>query len=68
MSAVMVSVVVLICTFSSRIHAPCLLKLCIPPLNGIVRWWLFPIFGVELPLDTCTLTVILNNPVYVGVV
>jgi hypothetical protein len=22
-------------------HAPCLLKLCIPPWNGIVRWWLF---------------------------
>jgi len=26
-------------------HAPCLLKLCIPPSNGIVRWWLFPEFG-----------------------
>ena len=22
--------------------APCLLKLCVPPSNGIVRWWLFP--------------------------
>jgi len=32
-------------------HAPCLLKLCIPPSNGIVRWWLFPEFGAELPLD-----------------
>jgi len=21
-------------------HAPCLLKLCVPPSNGIVRWWL----------------------------
>ena len=46
-------------------HAPCLLKLCIPPSNGIVRWWLFPEFGAELPLDNCPLTVILNNPVYV---
>jgi hypothetical protein len=23
-------------------HAPCLLKLCIPPSNGIVRWFFFP--------------------------
>jgi len=45
-------------------HAPCLLKLCIPPSNGIVRWWLFPEFGAELPLDICTPTIILNNPVY----
>jgi len=44
-------------------HAPCLLKLCIPPSNGIVRWWLFPEFGAELPLDNCTPTIILNNPV-----
>jgi len=44
-------------------HAPCLLKLCIPPTNGIVRWWLFPEFGAELPLDVCTPTIILNNPV-----
>ena len=44
-------------------QAPCLLKLCIPPSNGIVRWWLFPEFGVELPLDNCTPTIILNNPV-----
>jgi len=43
-------------------HAPCLLKSCIPLSNGIVRWWLFPKFGVELPLDSCTPTVILNNP------
>ena len=34
-------------------HAPRLLKLCIPPSNGIVRWWLFPEFGAELPLDNC---------------
>ena len=34
-------------------QAPCLLKLCIPPSNGIVRWWLFPEFGAELPLDNC---------------
>ena len=46
-------------------HAPCLLKLCIPPSNGIVRWWLFPQFGAELSLDNCTPTIILNNPVYV---
>jgi hypothetical protein len=45
-------------------HAPCLLKLCIPPSNGIVRWWLFPEFGAEMPLDNCTPTIILNNPVY----
>jgi len=45
-------------------HAPCLLKMCIPPSNGIVRWWLFPEFGVELSLDNCTPTIILNNPVY----
>jgi len=45
-------------------HSPCLLKLYIPPSNGIVRWWLFPEFGAELPLDSCTPTVILNNPVY----
>jgi len=44
-------------------HAPCLLKLCIPPWNGIVEWWLFPEFGAELPLDICTPTIILNNPV-----
>ena len=46
-------------------HAPSLLKLCIPPSNGIVRWWLFPEFGVELPLDNCTPTIILNNPVHI---
>jgi len=45
-------------------HAPSLLKLCIPPSNGIVRWWLFPEFGAELPLDNCTPTIILNNPVF----
>ena len=45
-------------------HAPCLLKLCIPPSNGIVRWWSFPEFGVKLSLDKCTPTIILNNPVY----
>ena len=44
-------------------HTPCPLKLCIPPSSGIVRWWLFPVFGAELPLDNCTSTVILNNPV-----
>jgi len=44
-------------------QAPCLLKLCIPPSNRIVRWWLFPEFGAELPLDNCTPTIILYNPV-----
>jgi len=44
-------------------HAPCLLKLCVPPSDAIVRWWLFPEFGTELPLDNCTPTIILNNPV-----
>jgi len=46
-------------------HAPFLLKLCIPPSNGIVRWWLFPEFGAEFPLDKCTPTIILNNPIYI---
>jgi len=41
-------------------HAPCLLKLCILPSNGIVRWWLFPEFGAELPLGNCAPTIILN--------
>jgi len=45
-------------------HAPYLLKLCIPPSNGIVRWWLFVEFGAELPLDNCTPTIILNNHVF----
>ena len=44
-------------------HAPCLLKLCITPSNGIVSWRLFPEFCAELPLDNCTQTIILNNPV-----
>jgi len=44
-------------------HVACLLKLCIPTSNGIVRWWLFPEFGAELPLDSCTATIISNNPV-----
>jgi len=34
-------------------HAPCLLNLCTPTSNGIVRWWLFPEFRAELPLDNC---------------
>ena len=65
MSAVMVSMAVLIRTFSCGIHThtPCLLKLCIPPSNGTVRWRLFPEFGAELSLDNCTTTIILNNPV-----
>ena len=46
-------------------HAPCLLKLCIPPSNGIARWWLFHEFGAELPLDNCTPTIILNNHIYI---
>ena len=45
------------------IQAPCLLKLCKPPSNGIVRLWLFPEFDAELPLDICIPTIILNNPV-----
>ena len=43
-------------------HAPSLLKLCIPPSNEIAIWWLFPKFCAELPLDSCTPTIILNNP------
>jgi len=45
-------------------QAPCLLKLCIPHPNGIFRWWLFPEFADELPLDNFTPTIILTNPVY----
>jgi len=44
-------------------QAPCLLKLCMQTSNGIVRWWLFPEFGAELPLDNCTATIILDNRV-----
>jgi len=67
MSAVMVSMAVLIRTFSSPdTHAPCLLKLCTPPWNGIVRWWLFREFGAELQLDNCIATIILNNPVLIS--
>ena len=45
-------------------HAPCFLKLCISPSNGIVRWCLFPEFDAELTLDYCTPTIFLNNPVF----
>ena len=34
-------------------HASCLLKLCIPPSYGTVRWWFFPEFGADLSLDNC---------------
>ena len=44
-------------------QATCFLKLCIPPSNGIVSWWLFPEFGAELLLDNSTPTIILNNPI-----
>jgi len=47
-------------------YAPCLMKLCIMPSNGIVRVWLFPEFGAELPLDNCTLTTILHTLVYIN--
>jgi len=43
----------------TQVH--CLLKLCIPPSNGMVRWWLFPEFGAELALGNSTPTIILNN-------
>jgi len=46
-------------------HEPCLLKLCIPPWDGIVRGWIFPEFGAELPLDYCTRIIILNKHIYV---
>jgi len=45
-------------------HAPCFLKLFIPPSNGIIRRWMFPAFGAELSLDNCTPAIILNNPVF----
>jgi len=41
------------------------MKECIPPSNGIVRGLLFPEFGVELPLDNGTPTIILNNISYI---
>ena len=44
-------------------NPPRLLKLYIPPSNAIVKWWLFPEFGAEVPPDNCTPTIILNNPV-----
>ena len=40
-------------------HAPCLLKLCIPPSNGIVRWWLFPEFGADPTRQTLWITLYL---------
>jgi len=65
MSAVMVSMAVLIRTFSSsHTHAACLFKLCVPPSNGIVKWRLFTEFGAELTLENCTPKIILNNPVF----
>jgi len=45
-------------------HAHSLLELCIPPSDGIVRGWLSPGFGAELPLDNGTAAIVLNNPVY----
>jgi len=41
----------------------CLLKVFITPSNIIVRLCFFPEFGAELPLEICTPTIILNNPV-----
>jgi len=43
---------------SRNIHATSFLKLCIPLSTGIVRLWLFPEFGAELPLDKCNQTII----------
>jgi len=39
--------------------------LCKTTSNGIIRLWLFPEFGAELPLDNCTPTIILNNYIYI---
>jgi hypothetical protein len=46
-------------------HAPCLLKLCIPPSDGIIRGWLFIGFGAEFPLGNCTPTVTFNKHNYI---
>ena len=64
MSAVMVSMAVLIRTFSCEIHTqPVYLNCAYRLRNGIVRGWLYPEFGAELPLDNCTPTIVLNNHV-----
>jgi len=48
-------------TFSSEYTRTVSLETVHTTFNGIVRWWLFPEFGAELPLDYCTPTIILNN-------
>jgi len=62
MSAVMVSLAVLIRTFSSGKHT-----LSLETVHTTFEWnWqmvVFPEFGAELPLDNCTPTIILSNPV-----
>ena len=66
MSAVMVSMAVLIRTFSCEIHThPVYLNCAYRLRNGIVRGWLYPEFGAELPLDNCTATIVLN--IYVDI-
>ena len=56
------------CTFSSGIHTHPV------PWNGVYHLRLelsdggcVPEFGAELPLDNCTPTIVLNNPVYLSV-
>jgi len=44
-------------------NATCLLKLCIPPSNGIVRWWIVSRIWCGIAAVIAP-TVILNNPVY----
>ena len=46
-------------------HAPCLLKLCIPPSDGIIKVWLFIGIGAEFPLGNCTPTITLNKHNYI---
>ena len=61
----MVAMAVLIRTFSSGIHAHPVSWNCAYHLRmELSRWWLFPEFDAELPLDNCTPTIVLNNPVF----
>jgi len=64
MSAVMVSVAVLIRTFSSGYTRTLSLETVHTALGWNCQMVVVSEFGAELPLDNCTPTVILNNPVF----
>jgi hypothetical protein len=65
MSAVMVSMVVLIRTFSSVYTRTLSLETVHTTFEWNCQMVSFPKFGAELLLDNYTLTIILNNPVFV---